>query len=386
MTAYAFTQSLDLGIGCANIGLAATQAVHQRKLALRHLIITTAKLAGALAALLACIVLAVSTALPSGLAESYLDVKPALQATLLAAILIALASIPLLVVSQVAMGVGKGHLLGFSQLSAQVALLGVVAACAQAHAPFLGLVVGACLALTTPPMVLAWLLYKNFKPVTAHENMDAASSDLKVSEILRKAIPFFLLQICTNVSYNIDSFIIAKHVAVDAVAEYATVQKIFSIPGIVIAAYLNAMWPAYSQAYAKGDLQWVRDQFRKSLRYAITGAMLAAVLLFWGLPLIMASWTKNVVTVHSDVSMCFAIWTVLNALGGAQYALMNGIGAVSVQVKFMLVGTAINLLLSIVLTQAYGLTGPIIGTMVAAAILYIINGRIIKARLNHGQG
>lgn len=386
MTAYAFTQSLDLGIGCANIGLAATQAVHQRWLVLRHLVTTTAKLASALAALLACIALAASTTLPAGFTESYLDVKPALQASLLAAILIALASIPALVVSQIAMGVGKGHLLGLSQLSAQIILLGVVVVCTQAHAPFLSLVTGACLALAAPPMMLAWLLYKNLIPTAEAGRADDCSSDLKVTEILRRAFPFFLLQIGTNISYNIDALIVAKYVAVGAVAEYATVQKIFSIPGIVIAAYLNAMWPAYSQAYAKGDMQWVRDQFRKSLRYVILGALLAASLLFWGLPYIMATWTKNVVTVHSDVAMCFAIWTVLNALGGAQYALMNGIGAVSVQVKFMLMGTAINLLLSILLTQAYGLTGPIIGTIVSAAILYFINGLIIKACFKHAQG
>ena len=62
------------------------------------------------------------------------------------------------------------------------------------------------------------------------------------------------------------AFLLAQTAGASAVAGFGVVQRICSVFVIASALLMTPLWPAYGEAYARGDHAWVRRTFRRSLR------------------------------------------------------------------------------------------------------------------------
>src|SRR5229473_8489442 len=80
---------------------------------------------------------------------------------------------------------------------------------------------------------------------------------------------FLFLQISICLAFLSDNIIVAHVISASAVAQYAVPQRMFGIVSILIGLLLGPLWPAYAEAVARGDYEWARRTFRRSILYAV---------------------------------------------------------------------------------------------------------------------
>src|ERR1039457_6923086 len=69
---------------------------------------------------------------------------------------------------------------------------------------------------------------------------------------------FFVLQITATIQGQADNVIIANMLGAGAVTNYAICMKLFLMVPMLFSLLLTPLWPAYREASASGDMQWVK--------------------------------------------------------------------------------------------------------------------------------
>ncbi len=191
--------------------------------------------------------------------------------------------------------------------------------------------------------------------------------------LLRVGLLFLVLQLAVAVAFTSNSIIIAAMIGPSAVADYAVVSKLFLIPTLLVGFALGPLWPAYREALSRGDVQWVRRTFRRSIRLSLAVAgLVSAALVVFGLP-IMAVWVgTSSVRPSFDLVLAVGIWTTISAVGNAMAMLLNGAQVMRFQVVTATVMATTNVLLSIVLTARIGISGVVWGSVIAYTAFSLI--------------
>jgi O-antigen/teichoic acid export membrane protein len=170
-----------------------------------------------------------------------------------------------------------------------------------------------------------------------------------------------------------DSLVATKILGPTAVTQYAVVSKPFALLAATLFMALVPMWPAYTEALARGDLAWVRRMANRSLGMAaivvgVPGLLLIAV----GAPLIRL-WVR-IPTFEVPIALltALAVWTLIQAVGGVWGTLMNGLGRVRFQAMCAVATCVVALGAKILLAQRAGLPGLVWGTSLAHLVFTLV--------------
>ena len=191
--------------------------------------------------------------------------------------------------------------------------------------------------------------------------------------LMRIGLLFLVLQLAVAVAFTSNSIIIAAMIGPSAVADYAVVAKLFLIPTVLVGLALGPLWPAYREALSRGDVQWVRRTFRRSIRLSLSVAgIVSAALVVFGLPLI-AIWVgTSSVQPSFGLVLAMGIWTTLSAVGTAIAMLLNGAQVMRFQVITVVLMATANIVLSIALTSRIGISGVVWGSIIAYSVFALI--------------
>lgn len=122
-------------------------------------------------------------------------------------------------------------------------------------------------------------------------------------------------------------FVIATRWGAGQVTSYAVTMRIVTLATGMLFVLLSPLWPAYGEAFARGDTDWVRTAFRRSLSAAapLFGAGFIVLALF-GRPLI-RFWTGSDAAVPSaSLLWACAVFGLLSIWNVAASTLLNGLG------------------------------------------------------------
>jgi O-antigen/teichoic acid export membrane protein len=186
-----------------------------------------------------------------------------------------------------------------------------------------------------------------------------------IERIARIGLLFFGLQIAIAVGFTSDNIIIAQILGAEAVTDYAVPEKMFSLIGVIVSMVLFPLWPAYGEAIARGDQNWVRRTLLHSLTAAIVlTAMLSLVLVIFGTRLI-ALWTGPVVDAPLMLLVGLGLWRVIEAGGNAVSMFLNGANVVQFQLYMAALMATIAIVLKVILVTYFGISGVVWATIVA---------------------
>lgn len=191
-------------------------------------------------------------------------------------------------------------------------------------------------------------------------------------ETFRSGSLFLGLQACAALAYQTDALIVSHLLGLEAAAELGMVNRMFLMATALTSLIVAPLWPAFRDAATRGELNWVRTAFRRSLAYSM-GISLAVTLplLLAHQPLI-AAWSVREVAPSFDLILAAFIWTNMLVIGSLSTSLLNGLN----QIRFQLiVGTLMvitNLPLSIILTQSIGTAGVIAGSIISYGICVLV--------------
>lgn len=198
-------------------------------------------------------------------------------------------------------------------------------------------------------------------------------NDMKmVPGLLQAGLLFFVLQLAGVVGFQSDNFIIGSILGAEAVPEYAVAMKIFSIPSTITGFLLMAMWPAYGDAFARREYDWIRRTFWRTLTIIVLVNLPITITLALSAKWIAVNWVDPNVEPTGWLVLAMLIWSLLTILTGAFASLMNGLHIVKFQVVTSVSMAIANISLSILLVEQYGVVGAIAGSILSVLVCIVV--------------
>jgi O-antigen/teichoic acid export membrane protein len=156
-----------------------------------------------------------------------------------------------------------------------------------------------------------------------------------------------------------------------AVTPYSVTWRLFTYTTIFQMLAGPSYWPAYTEAFARGDTAWVRRHFRTNLALSIaTTITLGAPLVVFG-QWVIAKWAGTEAVPAVSLLFWMGVWSVISAAMNSHAMLLASCGRLKVQMIYSLVAAVVNVVLSIALVQKIGLNGVILGTILAYLVCIV---------------
>jgi O-antigen/teichoic acid export membrane protein len=189
------------------------------------------------------------------------------------------------------------------------------------------------------------------------------------AQIARLGGLFFVLQLAASISYSSDNIVLTRIMGPLAVAQYAVPCRLFNLVTMATSFVLIPLWPAYGEALEKKDYLWIRETLYRSL-LIVTGvsAFLSAALVIFGNKIIHL-WVGASIHASPTLLVALGIWGVVLGISSTIAVCLNGLSVVRFQVILAIVGSLINIALSIYLTRRIGIPGVIYGSILTQVFI-----------------
>jgi len=254
---------------------------------------------------------------------------------------------------------------------------------AAAVANLLGLIAGMTLRVSMPvllAMATGWITLLNLcalaalllwtkawlRPCAAHLGFGAAG------ELLSSGSGFFLIQIAGAVVFSSDNLVLSHYLGPVQVTPYSVTWRLVGLSAALQSLFFPALWPAYAEAYARGDHSWMQRTFRLTMRgtFAVNTAFAVALVVF-GQPLI--RWWAGAPAVPSRLLLAaMALWAVISGCMTAESCLLAAVNRTREQGVLSIVAAAVNLALSVYLVQRVAALGVIAGTILSYLLVLVV--------------
>lgn len=192
-------------------------------------------------------------------------------------------------------------------------------------------------------------------------------------KIVGKGFGFFVIQISSClVIFGAANFFITQSCGPAAVTTYNIAYKFFNLLVIAYTIILAPMWNAYTDAYVKGDMLWIKATFNKALKFwvlSICGGlgMLLICNLFYKL------WIGNMVNVPLSVSASTLIYVCFFNLNNCATYLINGLNKIFVQIIISLAVTTLYIITVLAFGRKLGVEGIVLSMAASYAVMSVVH-------------
>ncbi len=273
-------------------------------------------------------------------------------------------------INQVLNAVQKTSWVVFGQLIANVLSLVIVFVLTKTtDASLLYLVTGYGFSMAAASLLLSVGYYKIRSELIPRVSFEKQH----VNPLLSLGLQFFIIQLAALVIFTTDKMLITQLFGPQYVTQYDVVFKLFSIIIIIHGLITAPLWSAYTDAYHRDDLVWIKATLRKQLLIFMIIVLATIALGFAARPIIELWIGKDIeVSALLIVSMCafvlVATWNNIFA------SFLNGIGIIRVQLYTAIAAMLINVPLAIVLIKqfGFGLHGIVWATCLSLLIFAVV--------------
>lgn len=252
------------------------------------------------------------------------------------------------------------------------------------HAGLAALTIASCgilVAINVVSVVWIWACHKPWlMPRFRHLTGDAAR------RLMGSGWKFFVLQIAALLSWGTDNFVITHYLGPAQVVPYNVTWRLAGYMMAAQALLTPSLWPAYSEAFVRGDIEWIRRTFRRTLLLTMSAAaVFAIVLALIGRQLIYL-WASRVAVPSETLLLLMCLWILISTLMTSTVTILLAKGEVTLQVWCSITSALVNFALSIYLVQRMGAAGVILGTILAYLLILVVpqNWKVWKVLTESG--
>lgn len=195
-----------------------------------------------------------------------------------------------------------------------------------------------------------------------------------LKDLFSLSIMFFVLQVMALVLFSLSNVIISNLFGPDQVTPYNIAYKYFSFIPIFFSLLLAPIWSATTDAYAKGDLQWIKSGISK-IRKILLWVAGVVILMIACSGLVYKLWIGDAVEIPIEMSIMMGIYVMLIQYSLAYSSILNGMGKLKLQTINIIVVAILFYPLCYFFAQFYGVNGILVGMItvnISGAILNTI--------------
>lgn len=199
-------------------------------------------------------------------------------------------------------------------------------------------------------------------------------------QIIGKGLSFFVIQISSClVIFGAANMFITQYCGPSAVTTYNIAYKYFNLLVIAYTIILAPMWNAYTDAYVKGDMKWIANNFNRTLK--LWGvSVIGGIIMLLGCQIFYHLWIGDNVSVPFTVSLSTLIYVCFFNLNNCVTYLINGLNKLKVQIVTSLAFTAIYVLVVLSIGDKLGIEGVVLcmaGSYASMSIIHLYQCRLL---------
>ncbi|MBN1952340.1 MAG: oligosaccharide flippase family protein [Bacteroidales bacterium] len=203
-------------------------------------------------------------------------------------------------------------------------------------------------------------------------------------DILNLGFRFFIIQLAVIVMFSTDSIIITQLFGPAEVTPYQVARKYFDIILVSFSLLMGPFWSAFTEAWTKKDIQWIRNIIRKLNKIWLYFVLASALMItFSGLAY--RVWVGSEVKVPFDLTLIMGVYVIVRIYGSIYNNFINGVGKIKLQFIFSIGSALLNIPLSVFFakTLGMGISGVILATLVCILYGPVIAPLQYKLLINH---
>lgn len=180
-----------------------------------------------------------------------------------------------------------------------------------------------------------------------------------VKDLLSLSVLFFVIQVMGIVLFSLSNVVISNLFGPDQVTPYNIAYRYFSILPMVFNLLLAPLWSAATDAYAKGELQWIKNSLRK-LNKIILLAVIAILIMILFSDVFYRLWIGDGVAIPFSMTLYMGVYMIILIWSLSYSAILNGIGILRLQTINIIVFAILFYPICTYFCKLYGTTGMVI--------------------------
>ena len=142
--------------------------------------------------------------------------------------------------------------------------------------------------------------------------------------IVRTGLLFCMAGLATILTAQIPYVMITRTLGPAVVAQYGVAQKLWSLLPVLASIATVPLWPAYREALASGDLNWIARTFRITLIAALATSFSGAFVLLVSYRKIISTWVNPNLVPDATTAIALSVFVVASSLKWTTWMCLNG--------------------------------------------------------------
>ena len=236
----------------------------------------------------------------------------------------------------------------------------------QANITYLALAYG--ISLVAANVILSFWFYQRHRELRPNASLDKKH----IRPLLSIGLRFFTIQIAVLVIFTTDKMLITQLFGPQDVAQYEVIFKLFSVITFAHALISVPLWSAYTDAYHRGDMAWIKRMLRKQL-IIFSGVVMAVLIMGLLAQPVIAIWIGPEMVVSLPLVITIGIFVLVSTWNNIYAMFVNGIGDIKIQLYTAVIAMLLNIPLSIFFVKYFslGLSGIVLATIVSLSLAAI---------------
>ena len=169
-----------------------------------------------------------------------------------------------------------------------------------------------------------WYKYPHLRPSIRLASLKEAK------EVITMGIQFFVIQVSGVILFMTSNILISNLFTPSMVTPYQITYRYFSILLVMFTVICMPFWNATTDAYERGDMEWIRNATRK-LRLMTIGILMCFVVMILLSNFVYSVWIGDEVTIDIKMSMAMAVYIFILIYSMRYSYFINGIGRLRLQ-------------------------------------------------------
>ncbi len=174
-------------------------------------------------------------------------------------------------------------------------------------------------------------------------------------ELFSLGLVFFIIQIANIIQYQTANIIIARNFSTADVTSYNVVYKYFSVINMVFMIFLTPFWSASTEAYQKGDFQWIRNGIKRYNQLNLLMIVAGILMLVFSETIYRVWLGEDKVSIGFTLSLFGFLFFNTSVFGGKYVSFLNGISALRIQFIACLISPFLYIGLVLLLINHFGM-------------------------------
>lgn len=188
---------------------------------------------------------------------------------------------------------------------------------------------------------------------------------------------FFVIQVSGLMLFTSSNVIISHVMNPAEVTPYQIAYRYFSILYMLFAIIASPLWSATTDAYTKGDWDWIRRAMRK-MNMLLVVSVAFVMLMIVVAPLFYHLWIGDKVEVELSLNIMMAIYSYMLVVSNSYSYILMGIG----KIRMILIVTVSEMIIFVPIEyfacKYVGTTGLLTSLILSTAICAILNNMQLK--------